>query len=117
MNRLDLSGPRSSGSPKLHQPYNQYRSGVDVHLDWAISPVLTERLHIGAVGYVYDQLTGDSGAPPALGGFNPALPARAADRVLPSSREPDGYLNVRGYYEFNARNRLEGWTWVRHVLS
>ena len=92
-------------------PYTQYRSGVDVHLDWAISPVLTERLHIGAVGYVYDQLTGDSGAPPALGGFRSRV-AGVGPQIgffLPVANR-DGYLNLRGYYEFNARNRLEGWT-------
>jgi hypothetical protein len=50
-------------------PYSQYRSGSDAHLDWAISPYLSEKLHIGAVGYVYNQLTDDSGASPALGGF------------------------------------------------
>ena len=50
-------------------PYTQSRSGIDAHLDWAISPYLTEKLHIGAVGYVYNQVTGDSGASPALGGF------------------------------------------------
>ena len=31
--------------------------------------VCLERLHIGAVGYVYDQLTSDSGADPRLGDF------------------------------------------------
>ena len=88
-------------------PYTQYRSGVDVHLDWAISPVLTERLHIGAVGYVYDQLTGDSGAPPALGGFRSRV-AGAGPQIgffFPVANR-DGYLNLRGYYEF----KLEGWT-------
>jgi len=24
--------------------------------------------------------------------------------------EREGYLNLRGYYEFNASNRLQGWT-------
>ena len=92
-------------------PYTQYRSGVDVHLDWAISPILTERLHIGAVGYVYDQLTGDNGAPPALGEFRSRV-AGVGPQVgffFPVANR-DGYLNLRGYYEFNARNRLEGWT-------
>jgi hypothetical protein len=92
-------------------PYTQYRSGVDVHLDWAISPYLSDNLHIGAVGYVYDQLTADSGAPPALGDFRSCV-AGVGPQIgffFPVANR-DGYLNLRGYYEFNARNRLEGWT-------
>jgi hypothetical protein len=91
-------------------PYTQYRSGVDVHLDWAISPYLSDHLHIGAVGYIYDQLTGDSGAPPALGDFRSRV-AGVGPQIgffFPVA-DRDGYLNLR-YYEFNARNRLEGWT-------
>jgi hypothetical protein len=92
-------------------PYTQYRSGTDVHLDWAISPYLSERLHIGAVGYVYDQLTGDNGADPRLGDFRSRV-AGVGPQIgffFPVA-DRDGYLNLRGYYEFNARNRLEGWT-------
>lgn len=55
-------------------PYTQYRSGIDAHLDWAISPYLTEKLHIGAVGYVYNQVTGDSGAAPRSAGSDHASP-------------------------------------------
>ena len=36
-------------------PYTQYQSGTDAHLDWALSPILTDKFHIGAVGYVYNQ--------------------------------------------------------------
>ena len=50
-------------------PYTQYQSGVDAHLDWAISPYLSKEMHIGAVGYYYDQLTGDSGLGAKLGDF------------------------------------------------
>jgi hypothetical protein len=32
-------------------PYTQYQSGTDAHLDWAISPYLNDKFHIGAVGY------------------------------------------------------------------
>jgi hypothetical protein len=92
-------------------PYTQYRSGIDAHLDWAISPYLTEKFHIGAVGYIYNQLTDDSGASPALGGFKSRV-AGIGPQVgffFPVA-DREAYLNLRGYYEFNARNRLEGWT-------
>ena len=42
-------------------PYTQYQSGTDAHLDWAISPYLNDKFHIGAVGYFYNQISGDSG--------------------------------------------------------
>ena len=92
-------------------PYTQYRSGIDAHLDWAISPYLSKKLHIGAVGYVYNQLTDDVGARPALGGFKSRV-AGIGPQIgffFPFA-DREGYLNLRGYYEFNARNRLEGWT-------
>jgi hypothetical protein len=92
-------------------PYTQYRSGIDAHLDWAISPYLTEKLHIGAVGYVYNQVTGDSGASPALGGFRSRV-AGVGPQIgffFPVA-DRDGYLNLRAYSEFDAKNRLEGWT-------
>ena len=54
---------------KFINPYTQYQSGNDAHLDWAISPYLSEKMHIGAVGYFYNQLTGDSGPGATLGEF------------------------------------------------
>ena len=70
-------------------PYTQYRSGIDAHVDWAISPYLTEKLHIGAVGYVYNQVTGDSGASPSARRIQiTRCRGRAADRVFPSRRRP-----------------------------
>ena len=50
-------------------PYTHYQSGTDAHLDWAISPYLSEKMHVGAVGYVYNQLSGDSGPGARLGEF------------------------------------------------
>jgi hypothetical protein len=50
-------------------PYTQYQSDTDAHLDWALSPILTDKFHIGAVGYIYNQITGDSGLGARLGDF------------------------------------------------
>jgi hypothetical protein len=92
-------------------PYTQYQSGVDAHLDWAISPYVTKKFHLGAVGYIYNQLTGDRGADPELGGFKSRV-AGIGPQIgffFPIA-DREAYLNLRGYYEFDARNRLEGWT-------
>ena len=91
-------------------PYTQYQSGVDAHLDWAISPYLSKEMHIGAVGYYYDQLTGDSGLGAKLGDFKSRV-AGIGPQIgffFPLV-DREGYLNLRGYYEFDARNRLQGW--------
>jgi hypothetical protein len=91
-------------------PYTQYQSGIDAHLDWAISPYLSDTMHIGAVGYVYNQLTGDSGPGARLGEFKSRV-AGIGPQIgffFPFAGQ-QGYLNLRGYYEFDASHRLEGW--------
>ena len=91
-------------------PYTQYQSGIDAHLDWAISPYLNDKFHIGAVGYFYNQISGDSGAGAQLGDFKSSV-AGVGPQIgffFPISGR-QGYLNLRAYYEFDARNRLEGW--------
>ena len=92
-------------------PYTQYQSGIDAHLDWAISPYVGDKVHVGAAGYVFNQVTGDSGAGARLGDFRSRV-AGIGPQVgffFPIA-DREGYLNLRGYYEFNASNRLGGWT-------
>jgi uncharacterized integral membrane protein len=91
-------------------PYTQYRSGTDAHLDWAISPYLSDTMHIGAVGYFYRQLSGDSGPGATLGEFKSRV-AGVGPQIgwfFPVA-DRQGYLNIRGYYEFDASHRLSGW--------
>lgn len=91
-------------------PYTQYQNGIDAHLDWAISPYVTDKLHIGAVGYFYNQVSGDSGSGARLGEFKSRVAAIGPQIgfFIPVA-DRQGYLNIRGYYEFDAKNRLEGW--------
>jgi len=96
-----------------------YRNGVDSHLDWAVSQFLSESWELGVVGYVYYQLSNDSYPTngvigqlrqQALGGFK----SRAASvgpelgYVFKMGKQ-SGYVNLRGYWEFWAQNRLEGY--------
>ena len=46
-----------------------YQSGVDSHLDWAVSQFLSQSWQVGVVGYVYYQLTADSGSGDHVGSF------------------------------------------------
>jgi hypothetical protein len=96
-----------------------YRNGIDWHLDWGASKFLTKQFHVGAVGYFYNQLTADSGAPLILGdnksrviGVGPQI-----GYLFPAG-EMQGYLNLKGYAEFDARNRAEGWNvWLTFAVS
>lgn len=96
-----------------------YRSGIDWHLDWGASKFLTKQLQIGAVGYVYQQLTADSGALPILGD-NKSRVAAVGPQIgymFPIAGQ-QGYLNLKGYYEFEADRRPSGWnTWLTFSIS
>src|SRR5581483_7662314 len=53
----------------LQNSSTQYQNGVDFHLDWAASQFLSKQFFVGAVGYVYNQLTPDSGQAAFQGSF------------------------------------------------
>jgi hypothetical protein len=92
----------------------QYRNGTDAHLDWAASQFLSEQLHVGLVGYFYDQLGGDSGSGAVLGDFKSRVSAVGPQVGYFFPVGPQKwYVNLKGYFEFDAKNRPEGWnTWL-----
>ncbi|MEZ5463278.1 transporter [Dokdonella sp.] len=86
-----------------------YRNGVDSHLDWAASQFLSANWQVGIAGYVYYQLTGDSGSGAVLGPFKSRVAAIGPEvGYVFAMGGKQAYTNVRGYYEFWARNRVEG---------
>ncbi|WP_305646078.1 transporter [Nitrosomonas sp.] len=88
----------------------QYRNGDNLHLDWGISQLLAKHWHIGLVGYFYHQVTGDSGSGALLGDFKSrvgGIGPQAGYQFTIGKREV--HLNIRGYKEFDAQNRPEGW--------
>jgi hypothetical protein len=95
-----------------------YKNGVDAHLDWSASHFITDQTHLGIVGYFYHQLTGDSGSGATQGDFKSRISA-----VGPQAGhffkvgEQQWYTNLKGYYEFDAKNRPEGWNvWLSLVV-
>ena len=95
-------------------PHTQYQSGIAAHLDWAISPYVSDKMHLGAVGYFYNQLTGDSGPGALLGDFKSRV-AGIGPQIgfFFSVGDREAYLNFKAYQEFNAKNWLHGWSaWV-----
>lgn len=103
----------------LENHATDYQSGVDMHLDWAASRFLTKQLQVGLVGYVYKQITGDSGSGDRVGSFESQVIGIGPQvgLVFPVG-DMQGYLNLKGYKEFDAEHRAEGWnTWLTFVLS
>lgn len=103
----------------FENPHTHYQSGVDMHLDLGASQFLTKQLQIGAAGYAYKQLTCDSGAGNRLGCFEARVfglgPQIGYSFPLGTQK---GYLNLRGYREFGAERRPEGWNlWLTFVIS
>jgi hypothetical protein len=91
-------------------PDTDYRSGVDWHLDWGVSQFVTKELQLGAVGYVYQQVTGDSGFGARLGSFESrVLGVGPQIGVMAPTKDFQTYINLKGYWEFDHENRPEGW--------
>jgi hypothetical protein len=104
----------------FENPDTNYTNGVDWHTDWGVSQFLSKQFFIGAVGYFYNQITPDSGQAAFLGsnesrvyGAGPQL-----GYIFPINEQTQGYLNLKGYYEFDAKRRPEGWNvWATFVIS
>jgi hypothetical protein len=100
-------------------PYTNYRNGVDFHLDWGASQFLSKQVLVGAVGYVYNQLTGDSGAGDHVGPFLSRVVGVGPQigYIFPLGNF-QGYLNLKGYGEFDARDRPSGYNaWLTFSIS
>jgi hypothetical protein len=83
-----------------------YKNGVDSHLDWALSQFLSTQWNVGAVGYLYYQLTGDSGAGATLGPFKSGVASIGPEvNYALTLGGVQGLVGLRGYWEFWAQNR------------
>jgi len=93
----------------LENGSTDYQNGIDSHLDYAVSQFLSEHVHVGAAGYLYYQLTEDSGSGAKLGGFESKVAAIGPEvGYLFKIADQQWYANVRGYYEFWAEHRVQG---------
>ena len=99
--------------------HTDYQNGIDWHVDWGFSRLIDNKFQIGGVGYFYQQLTADRGAPAFLGenksriaGIGPQL-----GYLFPIGGM-QGYINVKGYREFAAEHRASGWNaWLTFAIS
>ena len=100
-------------------PSTNYTNGIDWHADWGASQFVTPTIHVGAVGYFYQQLTPDQGAAAFLGANESRVAAVGPQIgfIIPAG-PVQAYLNVKGYWEFAAENRPSGWNaWVTLSFS
>ncbi len=100
-------------------PDTDYKNGVDGHLDWAVSRFLSPQLQIGLVGYLFQQVGCDSGGGATLGCFRSRVAGIGPQIgfMFPVGGM-QGYLNLKGYGEFGAENRPQGWnTWLTFSIS
>ena len=100
-------------------PALQYKNGIDAHFDWGLSHFVAKQMHLGLVGYYYQQITGDSGSGATLGDFKSRVAGIGPQVgfIFPVA-DMQGYLNLKVYKEFAAEHRPEGWNaWVTFAIS
>ena len=100
-------------------PVTNYQSGVDFHLDWAMSHPLSDQASAGIVGYVYQQIGCDSGSGNTVGCFRTRIYGMGPQINLHFViGETQASLGLRAYGEFGARNTPQGWnTFLTLALS
>jgi hypothetical protein len=90
-------------------PSTNYTNGIDSHLDLAAAQFLNQQLFVGAVGYIYQQLTPDSGQRAFLG--TNESHTRGVGPQIGYNFNVGGtqiYTNIRAYWEFDSYRRLQG---------
>jgi hypothetical protein len=100
--------------------FTNYENGIDMHLDWGISQFLTKEWQLGFVGYLYDQLSCDSGSGDRVGCFESRVIGVGPQigHIFKISDDYQGYVNLKGYREFDAAHRPDGWNvWATFVIS
>lgn len=105
---LDLS---TSLGFTFNQPNSatNYKTGDELHLEWAATKYLTKQFTVGLVGYYYNQLTGDSGPGARLGSFEGRVVALggAIGYTFEAGQLPIS-TRLKIFREFDAVNRQEG---------
>ncbi len=96
-----------------------YQNGVDFHLDWGTSKFLSKQVFIGAVGYLYDQVSGDSGSGDHVGPFESRVVGIGPQiGYLFPVGDMQGFLGLKGYREFDASDRASGYNvWLTFAIS
>ena len=93
-----------------------YKNGIDSHMDWSLSQFVSQNWQVGVAGYVYYQLTADSGSGARLGAFKSQVAAIGPQiGYLFNIGKKQAYINLRAYKEFWAQNRVEGYAMISTI--
>lgn len=100
-------------------PQTGYQSGMDGHIDFGASYSFSDSFYAGAVGYIYNQVSPDTGIGARADGFRSKVSGVGPQVGWTFSVGDIGVdVNVRGYKEFAAQNRPEGWNaWLTLSLA
>lgn len=93
----------------FENPATNYRTGNEFHLEYFLGQHLPKGFALGLAGYIYEQVTGDTGSGARLGAFQGQ--AIALGPCLTFNGKIAGRaigLNARYYHEVKVRNRLDG---------
>jgi hypothetical protein len=103
----------------LTNPSTNYQNGIDWHLDWGASQFLSKQFFVGAVGYLYDQLTADSGSAPILGPVESRVGGVGPQFGFIFPMGPTQmFLGLKAYSEFDGHDRPSGYSgWVTVAFS
>lgn len=90
-------------------PATHYENGDELHWDWAAGLLFGNGLKLGVAGFVFQQLTGDSGSGATLGPFEGRVYGIGPNLVatVPNDNHPI-ILTLRCYQEFDAFDRFQG---------
>jgi hypothetical protein len=103
----------------LTNTHTDYQNGVDFHLDWGASQYLSKQVFIGAVGYVYNQVSPDSGSGDKVGAFESRVigVGPQVGYLFPVG-DLQGFLGAKVYREFENAHRPDGWNaWLTFAIS
>ena len=81
---------------------------------------MTKQFQVGLAGYWFQQISCDSGAGNRLGCFEARVAGIGPQigYVFPINKEWQGYVNLKGFKEFAAEHRPEGWNaWLTFAIS
>jgi hypothetical protein len=100
--------------------HTDYQNGVDLHVDFGASRFVTPEWQVGLVGYLFNELSCDSGSGNRVGCFKSRVAGIGPQlgHVFKIGEHHQGYLNLKGYKEFAAQHRPEGWNvWLTLAIS
>jgi hypothetical protein len=87
-----------------------YRTGDEVHFEWDVNEHFASGFSLGVGGYIYDQVTGDSGPGAHLGPFEGRVvavgPLIGYEFKIMNKIPVD--LSVHWFHEFDVKRRLTG---------